>query len=110
MEQVSDKDTGSDRRSIEELAKIFKALSDPTRLSIVQLLVKSPGLLCVNALTRILSVTQSAVSQHLRVLRNVGLVRSKRVGPMVHYRINEDALKEYRDLFVATFGGEILPC
>ena len=105
---MNNPNTGPDRRSIEELAKVFKAMSDPTRLSIVQLLAKSPGLLCVNALTRILSVTQSAVSQHLRVLRNVGLVRSKRVGPMVHYRINEDALEEYRDLFAATFGKDIL--
>jgi ArsR family transcriptional regulator len=59
---------------IEELAEIFKALSDPTRLRLVKLLGEHGGALCVNALAHRLEVTQSAVSQHLRVLRQAGLV------------------------------------
>ena len=85
-------------KPIEDLAAIFKALGDPTRLRIIRLLAKNEGNLCVNALTHQLEVTQSAVSQHLRVLRNVGLVSSKRVGPRVHYAINETTWKKYEEL------------
>jgi ArsR family transcriptional regulator len=80
---------------IEELAEIFKALSDPTRLRLVKLLSEcSPGecqgALCVNALAHRLGVTQSAVSQHLRVLRQAGLVNGQRHGHFVHYSLDQD--------------------
>ena len=70
---------------IERLAQVFKALSDPTRLRLVKLLsgnapgahpgevCSGGGFLCVNAQAHKLGVTQSAVSQHLRVLRQAGL-------------------------------------
>jgi ArsR family transcriptional regulator len=92
---------------IEALAEIFKALSDPTRLRLVRLLSdQSPDMcqgtcngrkfLCVNALAHRLDVTQSAVSQHLRVLRQAGLVRSERRGPFVHYSLDQDGLNKYK--------------
>ena len=61
----------------EELAAVFKALGDPTRLKLVAFLhdLKEPDSACVNALAGRLGVSQSAVSQHLRVLKNVGIVR-----------------------------------
>ena len=65
---------------IEELTEIFKALSDPTRLRLVKLLSEGGGALCVNALAHKLNVTQSAVSQHLRVLRQARLVRGESLG------------------------------
>ncbi|MBI5533262.1 MAG: helix-turn-helix transcriptional regulator [Deltaproteobacteria bacterium] len=79
---------------------MFKALSDPTRLQLVALLgSRTPekcghdpcgcGSLCVNALARKLGVTQSAVSQHLRVLKHAGLVRGERRGAFVHYSLDE---------------------
>ena len=61
---------------IEKLANIFKALSEPTRLRLVNLLSKNDGALCVNAMSHMLGVTQSAVSLHLRILRQTGLVRA----------------------------------
>ena len=60
---------------VEKLAEIFKAFSDPTRLRLIKSLRGNNGALCVNALSGMLGVTQSAVSQHLRVLRQAGLVR-----------------------------------
>jgi ArsR family transcriptional regulator len=81
---------------IEELTEIFKALSDPTRLRLVKLLSEHGGALCVNALARNLEVTQSAVSQHLRVLRQIRLVQSDRRGSHVHYSINQDRLEQYK--------------
>lgn len=86
---------------IEELAEIFKALSDPTRLMLVKLLSEClpggcGGALCVNALAHKVGVTQSAVSQHLRVLRQVGLVQSERRGHFVHYSLDRDRLEQYK--------------
>jgi DNA-binding transcriptional ArsR family regulator len=100
---------------IEELAEIFKALSDPTRLRLVKLLSEcSPGEgmavecwggpLCVKALAHELGVTQSAVSQHLRVLRQAGLVRGVRRGPFVHYSLAQDGLERYKAALRETLG------
>jgi DNA-binding transcriptional ArsR family regulator len=89
---------------IEELAEIFKALSDPTRLRLVQLLSEHQGALCVNALAHRLGVTQSAVSQHLRVLRQVRLVQGERQGYRVHYALDSERLEQYKHQVRATLG------
>ena len=100
---------------IEELAEIFKALSDPTRLRLVKLLSQqAPGecpsecngrrFLCVNALAHRLGVTQSAVSQHLRVLRQAGLVRGERHGSFMHYSLDKDGLEQYKAALRETLG------
>jgi ArsR family transcriptional regulator len=89
---------------IEELAETFKALSDPTRLRLVKLLSEGGGALCVNALAQRLAVTQSAVSQHLRVLRQAGLVRGERRGSFVHYSLDHDRLERYTAQLRETLG------
>jgi len=85
---------------IEEAGRVFKALSDPTRLRLIQLLACQEGgsALCVMALADRLGVSQPAVSQHLRVLRNVGLVRGDRRGCRVHYFLDEDELAKWRKI------------
>ena len=79
---------------IEEQARLFGVLSDPTRLKLLGLLSRQqePNALCVNALAYQLGVTQSAVSQHLRLLKSAGLVKSERRGYRIHYFLNEEAL------------------
>jgi DNA-binding transcriptional ArsR family regulator len=94
--------------SIQELAEIFKALSDPTRLRLVKLLSEHRGALCVNALARRLGVTQSAVSQHLRVLRQAGLVQGDRRGYHVHYSLDQDRLAEYKTSLRETLGEDFV--
>lgn len=94
---------------IEELAEIFKALSDPTRLMIVKLLGEcSPnecgGSLCVKSLAKKVGVTQSAVSQHLRVLRQAGLIQGERNGSFVHYSIDQERLEQFKDQLRETLG------
>ncbi len=100
---------------IEKLAEVFKALSDPTRLRLIRLLNAQPSggclgecndgqHLCVNALAHKLGVTQSAVSQHLRVLRQVGLVHGVRHGRFVHYSIDREGLARHRSVLVETLG------
>lgn len=92
-----DKDS---EQQTEEQAAVFAALADPTRLRLVKLLCRqrSPDALCVNALAHFLGVTQSAVSQHLRVLKAIGLVKGERRGYRVHYFANRETLNRCRDL------------
>ena len=73
----------------------MKILSVETRLHILQLLRNRN--LCVGALTCQLGLTQGAVSQHLKVLRETGFVIAQRQGYFVHYRVNEDALAQWRN-------------
>ena len=76
-------------------AAIFSALADPTRLKLVKILSHqhTPEALCVNALAQRVGITQSAVSQHLRILKNHGLVRGERRGYYVHYFVRRDGLR-----------------
>jgi len=78
-----------------KLARWLKILSVGTRVRIVQLL--KGRVLCVNALAHRLDVTQSAVSQHLRVLREAGLVIDEKRGYYVHYRLNEETFAEWKE-------------
>ena len=100
--------------NIEKIAEVFKALSDPTRLRLVKLLsecqtgVCKGGPLCVNALAHQLGVTQSAVSQHLRVLRQAGLVSGDRNGAFMHYSIDPDGLDIYKHALRETLGKDFV--
>jgi len=77
-----------------ELARILKVLSVDTRVRIVCLL--RGRVLCVNALAARLGVTQGAVSQHLRVMRDARLVIDEKRGLYVHYRLNEETLAAWQ--------------
>jgi ArsR family transcriptional regulator len=77
---------------MDQLVRIFKALADPTRARILAEL--ADGGLCVGALAYRLGVTHSAVSQHLRILREVGLVDGQRQGYRVHYSLDRDRIHE----------------
>ena len=93
---------------IEDLAEVFKALSDPTRLQLVKLLNEHRGALCVNALAHRLGVTQSAASQHLRVLRQARLVEGERHGYHVHYALDPVRLEQFRASVLDTLGEEFV--
>ena len=79
-----------------QLARIFKALSVDTRVRIVLLLKRRA--LCVNALAARLDVSPSAVSQHLRILRDADLVTPDKRGYYVHYELNAQTLARWRGL------------
>lgn len=69
---------------------IFKALADPTRRSIFEKL--ATGGMHASALREGMDISQSAMSQHLAVLRHAGLVREQRQGRFVHYEVDADGL------------------
>ena len=85
-----------------QLARIFKALSVETRVRIV-LLLKGKAL-CVNALAARLKVSPSAVSQHLRILRDADLVVPDKRGYYVHYELNTKTLGRWRTLVDGLLG------
>ena len=103
-------------KDVEDSAAIFSALADPTRLKLLRLLCqqREGRALCVSALASLLGVTQSAVSQHLKVLRSIGLVKGERRGYYVHYFINREALERCRRQALAALSleepGEEGPC
>ena len=69
---------------------IFKALSDQTRLRLVDILLTHD--LCVGALASRLGISKPAVSQHLKILRKAGLVKGEKRGYWTHYTIERDTL------------------
>ena len=75
----------------ETRAALFNALSAESRVRIVQLLSKDT--LCVGALSVSTGISAGAVSQHLRILRSAGLVRSERRGYFIHYRLAPGAVR-----------------
>jgi ArsR family transcriptional regulator, lead/cadmium/zinc/bismuth-responsive transcriptional repressor len=76
-----------DADTVGGLADIFRALGDPTRVRILDVL--SHGELCVCDLAAVLSLSQSAVSHQLRLLRGLRLVRARREGRMVFYGLDD---------------------
>ena len=84
-----------------ELAQILKVLAVETRLKIISQLREHP--LCVNALADRLGVSQSAVSQHLRLLKSAGLVTDERMGYHVHYSLNREVLEAHAEKIGAFF-------
>ncbi|MBN1696590.1 MAG: winged helix-turn-helix transcriptional regulator [Spirochaetales bacterium] len=74
------------------LPAMFKALGDDTRFAIVTLIAKRP--LCGKAIARILTLSESAISQHLKILRECGLVSGEKRGYWVHYTVNHPIIDE----------------
>ncbi|MHC4399543.1 MAG: ArsR/SmtB family transcription factor [Planctomycetota bacterium] len=78
-------------------AELFKILGVESRIKIIEVL-KQKGPLGVNEMSDALGITPSAVSQHLRVLRQAGLVRSERKGYWIPYEVDPVALEHCREL------------
>ncbi|MCG8569700.1 MAG: metalloregulator ArsR/SmtB family transcription factor [Spirochaetes bacterium] len=81
-------------QTLDNTANILKALGDPTRLKIIKLLHTKGCNLCVGMIAGMVGVSQPAVSQHLKVLKNAGLVESERMGFHIHYCLVFQPLKK----------------
>src|SRR5438093_6645015 len=84
---------------IQRAAAAFHALSDPTRLQILDRL--RGGERCVCELTDALDTAQSRLSFHLKTLKDAGLVRDRREGRWIYYALEEDALQELSAVLTA---------
>lgn len=78
------------------LARTFQALSDPTRVRLISALSQTE--LCVCDLAAVLGMTQSAVSHQLKSLRDLRLVRSRRVGREIFYTLVDEHIRELYQL------------
>lgn len=86
--------------TVPRMASTFKALGDLTRLQIIYLLsTDTSGTLGVSELATRLKISQPAVSQHLKTLKNEGLVESRREGFYMYYTVNRDRMVEFREHF-----------
>jgi len=83
------------REQAQRMAKIAKALGDPIRLQLVDVLRKHAGKVCVCELVPLFDLSQPTVSHHLKVLRDAGVVASERQGLWAYYYVIPDSLKEF---------------
>ena len=80
-----------------ELSQMLKALGEPTRLSIYQSLLERKH--CVRSLSKKLNMTESAISQHMKVLREAGMVYGEKYGYHTHYLPKQEAIDFLNDSF-----------
>ena len=73
------------------LSEFYKIFADETRLRILDVLLNKP--LCVNEISEILDMTQSAISHQLKNLRASNLVKTEKIGKNVYYSISDDHIK-----------------
>jgi ArsR family transcriptional regulator, arsenate/arsenite/antimonite-responsive transcriptional repressor len=82
------------RQDAERMAVIAKALGDPVRLQLIDVLRKHAGKVCVCELVPLFDLSQPTVSHHLKVLRQAGIVGSEREGLWAYYYVIPRALKQ----------------
>jgi len=83
---------------------LFNILSDPTRLRAL-MLVQSEGEVCVCELTHALRESQPKVSRHLALMRDAGVVESRREGTWMHYRLSSSLPDWARDIIESSHAG-----
>lgn len=82
------------------LAELAKALAHPARIAILKMLAAKNACICGEIVDE-LPLAQATVSQHLKELKNVGLIKGEIDGPKVCYCLNDDGIKELRTLWTA---------
>ncbi|MGH9685022.1 MAG: ArsR/SmtB family transcription factor, partial [Candidatus Acidiferrales bacterium] len=84
-----------ERSVARQYAGWFKALADPTRIRILNLLAASRAPVCVCDIVKHFPIGQPTISHHLKVLRGVRFVVSERRGTFMYYRVNRNCLAEF---------------
>ena len=74
-------------KSLKELTKIFKALADRNRIRIIKILQQKP--LCVCEIREVMGISQPAVSRHLNILKNAGLIEDEKDGVWTNCRLSK---------------------
>ena len=83
-----------EREQAQRMAAIAKALGDPVRLQLVDVLRKHAGKVCVCELVPLFDLSQPTVSHHLKKLKDAGIVGAERPGLWAYYYVIPDALEE----------------
>ena len=74
-----------------DLSELFKIFGDPTRIKIINVLLNEE--LCVNDISKITNVSQSAVSHQLRILKSSKLVKYRKDGNLIYYSLDDEHIK-----------------
>ena len=90
-----------DRATAAEYASWFRALADPSRVQLVALLARHGGPMSVGEIVVAMGLAQSTVSQHLKILKEAGLVSGEVDGPKVCYCVDPDGLARLKALVAA---------
>lgn len=85
------------KNKYDKAAVVFKALSDPNRLAIIDMIKLEER--CACKLLEELHITQPTLSHHMKTLCDVGLVNSRREGKWMHYSINIESIEEVKQIF-----------
>jgi ArsR family transcriptional regulator len=94
-----------------EMAGVFKALGDLNRMKIIRVLAANPDeSVCVSELAAMIGITQSATSQHIKVLKSVGILVPRRVENKTFYAIDAVKLKGYQDKINDMFKKAFVRC
>jgi ArsR family transcriptional regulator len=80
-----------------DLEMILKVLGDETRYKIFKLLLKDEY--CVGGLAKTLNISDSAVSQHVKILKDYNIVKGRKVGYYIHLSVNKETMKAFIDQF-----------
>jgi ArsR family transcriptional regulator len=91
--------TGMSDEESETTARVFKALADPHRVRILNLIANAGESVCVCDLTGDLELSQPTVSFHLKKLAQAGLLDREQRGVWVHYSVNREALARLGTIF-----------
>jgi len=83
-----------EREQAERMAVVAKALGDPIRMQLLDVLKRHAGEVCVCELVPLFDLSQPTVSHHLKVLREAGIVDSERRGLWAYYYVNPEAVGE----------------
>jgi ArsR family transcriptional regulator len=83
-----------EREQAERMASAAKALGDPVRMQLVDVLRKHAGEVCVCELVPLFDLSQPTVSHHLKILREAGIVGSERRGLWAYYYVIPEAMEE----------------
>jgi len=83
-----------EREQAERMSSVAKALGDPVRLQLVDVLRKHAGKVCVCELIPLFEISQPTVSHHLKILRESGIVDSERRGLWAYYYVKPEALED----------------
>ena len=90
------KETLVSEETLYDVAELFKAFADTTRIKIISVLKEEE--LCVGAISELINVSQSAVSHQLRVLKNSKIVKPRREGKQMFYSLDDDHIKKIYDM------------
>lgn len=85
-----------------DMALLLKALAHPARIAIIEHLIKANECIC-NDLVDVLGLAQPTISQHLRELKDVGIIKGKIEGTSICYCIDNKVWSEYRERFASFF-------